>query len=225
MLATARLAKLSAPRTSNWVVRARLHRQLDEAVQRGVVWLAAGPGAGKTTLAACWAATRGDRTLWYRADEGDRDPAAVFEYFGELARGRRRAPDVPSYQPQDQQRLGAFARNFFRAFFAAIPAAATLIVDDAHAAAGGDFDNLLAAAVREAPPDVSFLILSRHEPSGALLDEVARGAVQLLDDPALDFSADEAVELLGGRLDRTVAQGVQAQTGGWVAGMLLLAGH
>ena len=125
MLATARLAKLSAPRTSNWVVRARLHRQLDEAVQRGVVWLAAGPGAGKTTLAACWAATRGDRTLWYRADEGDRDPAAAFEYFGELARGRRRAPDVPSYQQQDQQRLDAFARQFFRAFFAAIPAAAT----------------------------------------------------------------------------------------------------
>src|SRR5687768_4131733 len=72
-VSSARLAKLSAPRTTNWLARARLHRLLDEAAKQAVVWIAAGPGAGKSTLAACWAATRGPRTLWYRVDEGDAD--------------------------------------------------------------------------------------------------------------------------------------------------------
>src|SRR5215211_3255353 len=54
-----RLAKLSAPRTSDWLARARLHSVLDDVTRAGVVWLVGGPGTGKTTLAACWAAERG----------------------------------------------------------------------------------------------------------------------------------------------------------------------
>jgi ATP/maltotriose-dependent transcriptional regulator MalT len=90
-VATARLAKLSAPRTSNWIARTRLHRLLDRTAQQAAVWIAAGPGSGKSTLAACWAAARGPRTLWYRADAGDCDPGAAFGYFAQLARATRRA--------------------------------------------------------------------------------------------------------------------------------------
>src|SRR5438309_314953 len=86
-----RLAKLSAPRASDWLARSRLHRDLHDATRAGVVWLVGGPGAGKTTLAACWAAERGPRTLWYRADAGDADPASAFGYFAQLAQGRLRS--------------------------------------------------------------------------------------------------------------------------------------
>jgi ATP/maltotriose-dependent transcriptional regulator MalT/DNA-binding SARP family transcriptional activator len=223
-LAAARLAKLSAPRTSNWLARTRLHRLLDRLSQHGAVWIAAGPGSGKSTLAACWAAARGPRTLWYRADAGDRDPGAAFGYFTELARGAsRRAPALPAYQPQDVERLDMFARSFFRTFYAVVPAAPTLVIDDAHAAAGSDFDVLLAAAIREAPSDVSLLVLSRHEPTGALLDDVARGTLQRVEDEALAFSEDEAVELLAGRIGRAGATRLHVQAAGWAAGMLLLA--
>ena len=44
--------------------------------------------------------------------------------------------------------------------FGVIPAAATLVLDEAHAASGSAFDILLAAAVREVPSDVAFVILS-----------------------------------------------------------------
>jgi len=53
-----------------------------------------------------------------------------------------------------------------------IPAAATLVFDDTHAASGSDFDVLLAAAVREVPPDVAFVILSRQDPAGVLLEDL-----------------------------------------------------
>lgn len=223
-MAQARLAKLSAPRTSNWLARARLHQLLDRLSLQAAVWIAAGPGSGKSTLAACWAAARGPRTLWLRADADDADPGAAFGYFAELARATtRRRAFLPAYQPQDAPRLEAFARGFFRAFFAAIPAAATLVIDDAHTAAGSDFDRLLAAAIREAPPDIALVLISRQDPPGPLLDEVARGGLALLEEEALAFSADEAAELLAGRIDRATAQRLHSQAGGWAAGLVLLA--
>lgn len=222
-MAASRLAKLSAPRTSNWLARTRLHGLLDEATQRAALWIAAGPGAGKSTLAACWAAAQARRTLWYRVDEGDADPGAAFGYFTELARGQRRSGGLPVYQAQDLERLDGFARRYFRAFFATIPAASILVIDDAHAAAGSGFDRLLRAAIREAPADVTVLVLSRHEPAGGLLEEVAGGRLHLLDDPALVFTTQEAAALLAGRVDADTAARLQAQVGGWAAGLLLLA--
>jgi len=221
--ASSRLAKLSPPRASNWLPRRRLNRLLDEATQRGVTWIAAEPGAGKSTLAAAWSSSRSGRLLWYRVDAGDADPGVAFAYFKELAPSGRRTRSLPAYRPQDVERLDLFSRTFFRSFFDVIPAAATLVLDDAHAASGTDFDVLLAAAVREAPSDVAFLVLSRHDPRGMLLEEVARGAIRTLQSASLAFTSNEATELLADSVDEATARRLQAQTNGWVAGMLLLA--
>ncbi|MCC6195948.1 MAG: hypothetical protein IT518_15940 [Burkholderiales bacterium] len=221
--ASPRLAKLSVPRTSGALVRGRLHRLLDDAIQHAAVWIAAGPGAGKSTLAATWAATRRGRVLWYRADEGDADLAAMFGYFRELARTTRRSAALPTYSARDLDRLDLFARAFFRAFFAVVPAASTLVVDDAHAVAGDAFAILLAAAIREAPQDVALLILSRHDPAGVLLELATTGPLRVLDAGELTFTAGEAATLLVDRMDERAARGLHARADGWVAGMLLLA--
>ena len=159
-MTSSRLAKLSSPRASNWLARRRLNRLIDEATQHGVAWIAAEPGAGKSTLAAAWSSSRTGRLLWYRVDEGDTDPGVAFAYFKELARPGRGAGALPAYRPQDVERLDLFSRTFFRAFFGVIPAASALVLDEAHAASGSAFDILLAAAVREVPSDVAFVILS-----------------------------------------------------------------
>lgn len=223
-MAKTRLAKLSPPRGTSWLERARLHRLLDRMAERSVVWLAAEPGAGKSTLAISWAASRAGNVLWYRVDDGDANPGETFSYFTELARtGRRAAPAVPTYQARDLDRLDVFARSFFRAFFAVIPAASTLVLDDVHTASGSDFDQLLAAVVQEVPPDVSVLILSRNDPAGALLEEVTRGSIWQLQGTEIAFTSQEAADLLAGRVDRKTAHRLHAQTDGWVAGLLLLA--
>jgi ATP/maltotriose-dependent transcriptional regulator MalT len=150
--ASSPLAKFSPPRATNWLIRPRLDRLVDDATRKGVAWIAAEPGAGKSTLAAAWCSNRPGRVLWYRVDEGDRDPAVAFAYFAQLAAQRsRRVKALPAYLPQNVDRLDIFARLFFRAFFAAIPATATLVLDDAHAASGSEFDVLVSAAIREAP--------------------------------------------------------------------------
>ena len=217
-----RLAKFSPPRSSRSLPRQRLHLRLDELSRDGVVWIAAGPGAGKSTLASTWAAERGDRTLWYRVDEADADPASAFDYFAQLAATVRRGRGIPGYRPQDAAGLAVFARSFFRAFFGAIPAASTLVVDDAHAA-GGEFATLLAAAIREAPHDVRMLVLGREAPAGIVLDELARGSVKVLDAATLAFTPDEAVELLADQVDPAQARVLCTRSDGWAGGLLLLA--
>ena len=217
-----RLAKFSPPRSSRSLPRPRLHLRLDGLSRDGVVWLAAGPGSGKSTLAATWASERSDRTLWYRVDEADGDPASAFDYFTQLAATIRRSRGIPGYRPQGGASLAAFARSFFRAFFGVIPAASTLVVDDVHAA-GGDFLTLLAAAIREAPHDVRMLVLGREAPSGALRDDVARGGLRVFDAAELAFTPDEAVDLLADQVDPARARKLCVRADGWASGLLLLA--
>ncbi|MGE5088132.1 MAG: BTAD domain-containing putative transcriptional regulator [Candidatus Levyibacteriota bacterium] len=217
-----RLAKFSPPRASRSLPRLRLHAELDALSRDAVVWIAAGPGSGKSTLAATWAAERGDRTLWYRVDEADADPAAVFDGFAQLAATLRRGRGIPGYRPQDGAALAPFARSFFRAFFGVIPAASTLIVDDAHAA-GGEFVTLLAAAIREAPHDVRMLVLGREAPSGVLHEAMARGELKAFDGAKLAFTPDEAVDLLADRVDPAKARVLCTRSDGWAGGLLLLA--
>src|SRR5690349_1760153 len=223
MPSSSRLAKLSVPRTAGALARPRLHRLLDEAVQRGAAYLAAGPGTGKSTLAVTWAASRAGRLLWFRADRADCDPAEAFAYFRQLAGTSKAARALPSYRPRDVDRLDLFATSFFRAFFRVVPAASTLVIDDAHAASGETFEALLAAAIREAPTDIALAILSRHEPRGVLLDDVASGRLHLLDAIALAFDAEEAASLLADRVDSATARKLHHRSDGWAAGLLLLA--
>ena len=217
-----RLAKLSPPRASNWLVRPRLNALLDEALRSSAAWIAAGPGAGKSTLAASWASTRNGRVLWYRVDEADADAGVAFGCFTALARSTRRAGKLPIYRGRDVEKLDVFSRTFFRAFFDLIPAGAILVLDDAHAAATTDFDTLLVAAVREAPDDVALLIASRKDPDGALLEDVARGELRIVPSGALAFTGDEATKLLARSVDETTARELRSRTNGWAAGMLLL---
>src|ERR1041384_577631 len=80
------LAKLSPPRLHDVLPRTRLFDDLDDALQRPVAWLAAQPGAGKTTLVATYLQARKREGIWYQVDDGDAD-AASFIYHVRLAAG------------------------------------------------------------------------------------------------------------------------------------------
>ena len=75
------LAKLSRPRLYDALPRNRLFRLLDEA-RPSVIWVAAPPGAGKTTLVASYLESRKLPGIWYQVDSGDADPATFFYYLG-----------------------------------------------------------------------------------------------------------------------------------------------
>lgn len=75
------LAKLTRPRLYNALQRKRLFRILDSARKAPVTWLAAPPGAGKTTLIASYLEACNVPIFWYQLDASDTDPAAFFSYL------------------------------------------------------------------------------------------------------------------------------------------------
>src|SRR5436190_21603872 len=75
-------SKLRPPRTSGrGILRTALVDQLNRAGDKPVVMLCAGPGYGKTTALAQWAASRGQHPFaWVSVDQHDNDPVVLLTY-------------------------------------------------------------------------------------------------------------------------------------------------
>ena len=85
-MAEARLpAKLSRPRMSGVIDRARLFALLDTRRESPLLWVQGPPGAGKTTLVTTYLAHARSGSLWYRVDDGDADAATFFSYLSQAS--------------------------------------------------------------------------------------------------------------------------------------------
>src|SRR4029453_2923977 len=111
------LPKFSRPRLYAVVKRERLFKALDEARAHPIVFVAAPPGAGKSTLVASYVESRRAPGLWFQADVGDSDPATFFHYVSAAAaslggaRGARKASGLPRWNPGYANDLAAFTRR------------------------------------------------------------------------------------------------------------------
>lgn len=219
-------AKFLAPRPRHALPRPRLHALLDDAAPARALWLQGQAGAGKSTLAAAWSGQRGPAVAWFRVDATDLDTGSACTALAALlaTRTRRRLPPALLQAPPrgDEAAAKAHARHFFRAFHA-LAGPMVLVFDDVHAAPSPAFEGLLQAALDEAPDGSTVVMTSRHPPRGVLLESVARGELWVIDAQALDFTLEEAEALLAPRVGAERARLLHARTGGWAAGLTLLA--
>ncbi|HKU98352.1 MAG TPA: hypothetical protein VJR58_23880 [Vineibacter sp.] len=131
-------SKTEAPVTDGLVTRTRLFKILDATPARAVIWIAAPPGAGKSSLVASWIAARrytaNAQSIWYGMDEGDHDP------IGFLAHLRRALADgldidvdiLPRLTPEADAEIKPFATRWFKDLRAATRQPWVFAFDDMH---------------------------------------------------------------------------------------------
>ncbi len=238
MTRTVRLAgglpKLTAPEAGRVQARPRLFEKLDTARRRGhVIWITAPAGSGKTTLVANYVQARRLRAAWFHADCADSDAATFFFYLGQLAvgAGRKSGEALPAFTPEYLAGLAAFARNWFRRFFALVGELSLLVIDDYHQI---DADSPVHVALREGlaelPPGVSVIVTSRLDPPPLLTRLRTLGRFTLIDREALNLTEDECVAVARRRMgsrtpDEATLRKLHRHTKGWLAGLVLMLEH
>ena len=220
------LAKLTPPRLTRVIRRERLHQALEGAARAPVVWFGAAAGTGKTTAAASYLASRKGPVRWYRVDAGDLDLAAFFHYLSLAAANGRVRRMLPIFGPEYGDQPVAFARRYFREFYARLPEATTLVFDDLHMAAATLLPAIVAVAIEELPAGFQLFLLSREQVPAMFAGFRVTDRLAIVDDSLLRFDAGEAAALIRGRLgdgvdDATQAR-VQSRARGWAAGLVLL---
>lgn len=190
---------------TGWISRPRLLRQLDAAAQATpVVAIIAGPGYGKTWLAAEWAAER-PGAAWLTIAPDENDPHSLLLYLRTALLESGLALDL---ERLDELLRGGFAGGRWKAGVDALlaqPYDRWLVLDDLHYL-GGDALELVNYLLHFRPPGLRVLITSRRTPSlSAWSRLLGKRQLSVLGASDLAFNATDLPE--GGEL--------LASTAGW----------
>lgn len=223
-------AKLRPPGTAGALRRDRLFERLDALRSSGAaVWIEGAAGAGKSTLAATYAAQSAAALAWYRIDGVDADAAGFFHYLERALRPHLAAgTELPALGSESLAGLAAFARTFFAELAAALRPGVHLVFDNAEAlAADSPVQWLLAMLIEQPAIRCGVFFAGRIGPWNALAPLCADGRLVRLPGESLYFDGAELRRLLGVG-SRPPAEedlrSVMAATGGWPVAVELLRG-
>src|SRR4051794_11525714 len=195
------LAKFSRPRLYNVLKRERLFARIDALRAHPLVWIAGPPGAGKSTLVGSYIVSRKLHGIWFQTDAGDADPGTLFHYLTlaatDLAGARAKGvAELPRFGPEYLTDLPTFTRRFMRGFFALFPARSVLVVDNFHEApADPAWRFAFSEGIRELPPGLNIVFISRMPPPPELARLAADQSITEISWEELRFTADEAASI------------------------------
>ena len=203
--------------------------RLDEGVRGEVTLLSAGPGSGKTVLAAAWAESGGapGPVAWLSLDGYDNSPAAFWSYVIGALRGTGAVPDdnpLASIRPGprvDDSYVRRIANGIGR-----LPGPVVLVLEDLHEIDNPQVLKSLAFLLRHPVPQLRLVVTTRMDPALPLHRLRSRGGLVEIRAPELAFDADEAAELLAGHdlpLTPAELEILLDRTEGWAAGLGLAA--
>jgi DNA-binding SARP family transcriptional activator len=224
---TTAFAKSTRPEIGGVVQREALFARLDGTPARTVVWIAAPPGFGKTTLAATYLEARSYRWAWYEADPDDDDAENFFYYLAHAVRKLRGASDaLPPFTQERRADLGTFSRRFFRAVFAHAPAPIALVLDNLHdLAPESDLRTILEAGLAQVPRQCCVIVTSRAAPPVSLSRLQPSGQMVCVQGDELKMTSAELTELArlrGSPLAAETVRQLNERAGGWAAALVLM---
>jgi LuxR family maltose regulon positive regulatory protein len=228
------LTKFLPPRSSCVLARERLVNSLAAWDDKKLVIVHAQAGQGKSTLAAAYAASQANPSVWYTMDAEDGDPAVFLACLGDALRTTmpeqfRKLPPAPRSRFGTGSAEPAVSRWIAQAF-GNLARPILLVFDDFHVASPSSaLRAVMKTLVETTTPAVRFLILSRTRPDLEITRLRARHAVAELTGNDLRFSDGETQELFGSVFAMQIAPAEAAEINrtveGWPAGLVLLHGY
>jgi LuxR family maltose regulon positive regulatory protein len=210
------------------VPRASLQSLLQAGLKAKLCLLSGPAGFGKTTLLAQWCAVAGDgRVAWVSLDEGDNDPTRFWVYVVEALRTVE-----PSVGTAALAALGRTGADLGRAVLpslhgelSAVSAPLLLVLDDYHLVTNATCHQTLAWFLHHLPAGVHVALSTRADPPLPLARMRARGELAELRVAELQFTGEEASELLNGSMGLGLptqdVHRLTERTEGWAAGLVL----
>jgi len=206
------------------VPQPRLEALVSDLLRRPLTLLVAGPGFGKTTLAAT--ATRGRPCAWLALE--DTEPALPLLVRRALDALSPHLPGLPqdllaiaatTPEAGDADRAASIAGALCAEIGERLDGELVLVVDGVPALApDGTLSSFLEALCRQAPADLHLLLTTRTEPPFPLRRMRSAGLVGTLTTPHLAFTADEALAVVESALpgaDADLARLLHQVTAGW----------
>ena len=221
------LAKIAIPYPHRIYVRTRLFELLDAARQQRIVWIAAPPGTGKTTLASSYILSRPFKALWYQLDASDDDIGSFFHYLAlalKIASPAYRN-SLPSLTPEYLPGLLTFTRRFFEKLAQRLGTPAMIVLDN-YQEVGPVHRCMKFCARPHKPPKWNIVHGTEPQQSSSTISAIATTRrFEILGWEELQLTLDEAQSIASLRSEKIVRGRVEElhrRTQGWVAGLRLL---
>ena len=221
---------ISSPRPG-LVPRPRLIEYLNDGLDKGfkLTLISAPAGFGKTTLVSEWIAHCGRLVAWLSVDEGDNDPVRFISYviaalqtiragIADRLLATLQSPQVPSAETILTILLNEITL---------IPEKFIFVLDDYHIVDSKLVDEALTFLIKNQPPQMHVVIVTREDPLLPLARLRAKGQLSELRAADLRFTPVEATGFLNQvmRLNLTEEDiaALETRTEGWIAGLQMAA--
>lgn len=227
------LAKITRPQTHQPLLRPRLLERIHSLRHLKLIWIAAAPGSGKTTLVSSYLQQYAIPHLWYRLDSGDSDLASFFHYLGmaieQLASSGD--PPLPALTPEFMPGVLTFTRRYAEAISHRLQPQSILVLDNYETIAP---DSLLHEVIYELSTSLhqgmTVLLLSQTEPPPSYAKLQLYGELTIINNQELSltrheaeaFAAIRAPQLVDHQFASDRIERLLNETCGWIAGFTLL---
>jgi LuxR family maltose regulon positive regulatory protein len=183
------------------LARVRLLEMLEKSLGSGICTIISGrAGTGKTTLAADFADFCNRRVAWYKVDAPDSEFGVFMDYLA-TSIGQQR----PGFNEQAIRSAAAelesadiplFSERFVFELIDDDSEPLLIVIEDLHLVCDTDWlVPFLDRFLQLAPPNVHILITSRTLPPAPLWRMRSKQTLEVIDEMALAFTREEAVEL------------------------------
>ncbi|MFC8348211.1 LuxR C-terminal-related transcriptional regulator [Streptomyces sp. NPDC057280] len=213
-------------RPATFVPRQRLVEHLDQALRTPLTLLNGSAGAGKTLLAADWAAGLGHPVAWLSVEEGDRHPGVFWAYVVQALHAAGALEAGPAGFPADPPRVDGRLLATLAAELNDHDRPVVLVLDDCDRVSAPEIAEQLEFVLHHAGRGLHLVLVTRTEPLLPLHRYRAAGELTEIRAAELAFTPEEAVTLLelhGLSLPVTAARALVDRTRGWAVGLRLSA--